>query len=287
MKAFWHVYKNSLHNIDYYKDLLSVNMGFSFKYFFMLALMVSIIATASITIPWIPKLQQSMHEAFDKVIEAYPDELVITSEGGNWSINQEEPYIIATPEVAEMTEAENGYFPNNLVVFDHEGTINDLNKLDALMVINEVNLIIINGQGKIEAYPLEGIPDGEVNKDLIKNTVNNARGIIKYIPIIVIFFTLIGTYFYFSIIRLFILLFTAFILWLFGVIRGAKGDFGSYYRFAIHAMTLPLTVELLLVITGAGAGTGTYQMLIILGLNLVFGVVVVERLLKSGAIKKI
>jgi len=282
IKAFWYVYKKSLFDVDYYKDLLKVRRDFSFKYFFTLAIVAAIIATTSFAIPNIPKIKKGVGEIFDQFAQIYPNDLIITSKGGEWSINQPEPYAIQTPEFFKSDDFEETDFPENLIVFDHEGTIDDLDKQNTFVVVNEVNVITKDSQNKIEAYPLEGIPDGALDKKMVLEGIQDMKQVTRFLPLVIVTFVLIGTLFYFAIFRLGYLFIVALLLMAFGYLRGVRTPFRTYYKLGLHTLTLPLTLEVLLILLRPEIGYASW----FFGLNIIFGIVVVNHLNNIGAFKK-
>jgi len=279
LKAFWYVYKRSLMDVDYYKDLLKIKVEFSLKYFLMLAATAALITTVRFTVPAIPRVQSTLDDLLNEFAAIYPDDLVITTQDGMWKINKPEPYTIPTPPILQIEDAE---LPMNLIVFDHGGTINDLDEQDAYVVINDVNLIALNSQNRVEAYPLDSLPNGELTKADIAEFIQGLRGFTKYIPLIIVSFVLLGTLFYFIIYRMLYLLVVSLVLLATGNLKGMKNGFGTYYKIALHTLTLPLTIELMFILLGVDVAFPFWFM----GINLVFGITVIYHLVNTKAVKK-
>ena len=280
LKAFWYVYKKSLFDVNYYKDILKIRRDFSLKYFFTLALFASVIATARFAIPNVPKIKDGMNSLITELSTMYPDDLVITSEAGMWEINKPEPYVIPNPDIFEVEEQTD--FPKNLVVFDHNGTIDDLEEMDTFVVVNKVNMITVNSQNRVEAYPLDSIPDGELNKAVVLEAMDGLRKLTKFVPVMIISFIIIATLFYFAIFRLAYAFIVALLLLAYGNLKGVKSTLGTYYKIAIHTMTLPLTIELMFILIKAEVGYTLW----FFGFNLIFGIVVIQHLVNTKAFKE-
>lgn len=275
VKAFIYIYKNSLFNVKYYSDVLKVNRRFSFKYFFILAFIATLITTTRVSITLVPKIQTGLDKLTSQLSMSYPSDLVVTSDKGEWSINQPEPYSIKTPDI--FYNSDNGNFPNNLITFDHQGTINELRENDTLILINEANIITLNNQNRIEAYPLDNIPNGQLDQTKFNSYLNDIRSYLGFVPYIIVIFVLLGTLFYFACFRLLYLLFVALTLLAIGNIKGLKYKFSDYYKIGLHTITLPLTLELIFTLLGA-------YMLIPLSffaINLIFGISVIYYLADS------
>jgi len=279
LKAFWYVYKRSLIDVDYYKDLIKVKVEFSLKYFFVLAATAALITTVRLTVPAIPRVQNTLNNLLNEFAVIYPDDLVITTQDGIWKINKHEPYAIPTPPILQIEGAE---LPMNLIVFDHRGTINDLDEQDTYVVINDVNLIALNSQNRVEAYPLDSLPNGEFTKADVSEFIQSLRVFARYVPLIIISFVLLGTLFYFSIYRMLYLLVISLVLLAAGNLKGMKDGFGTYYKIALHTLTLPLTIEMMFILLGTDVTLPFWFM----GINLVFGIAVIYHLVNTKAVKK-
>ena len=252
-KSFFYVYIKSLTSLKYYKELINVSHRFSFKYFLALALIASIVNSISISTSIIPQIQELAYEIEKQALNIFPDDLVLTLENGELSINQETPYFIDFPTESDLTKPPIDY----LVVIDENGKLDDLYEYETFALINSKNIIIkeynqLNSSGRtdIEVIALNDFPDGEFNKQTVEYIITEVKPIvatfIKFIPLIVFS----AVIFYYFIFRLFYLLIVATVLFCVGLIDKLNLRFGKYYQFAIHSMTLPLTLELVMNITG-------------------------------------
>jgi len=278
LKTFWYVYRRSVIDVDYYKDLLKVKIEFSLKYFVMLTATAALLTTLRFAVPTVPKVQYVINDVLSQFSAIYPDDLVVTTKEGRWEINKQEPYIIPLPPILQAKDME---MPANLIVFDHRGTINDLGDRDTFVIINSANLITINSQNKIEVYPLDSLPDGEFTKVDVDELITSLRGYARFVPAIIIFFGLVGTMFYFMVYRLMYLLLAALLLLAMGYLKGVREKFSTYYKLALHALTLPLTIELMLIILGVEASLPFW----FLGTNVLFGIVVIHHLVNTKSFK--
>lgn len=284
LRAFWYVYRKSLIDVDYYKDLLKVKADFSIKYFLSLAALATFLTTIRLAVPTIRMVNSVYNNLLDEFSAIYPDELVITVQDGMWEINKAEPFIIESPSFFEEGELEGEEvdIPDNLIVFDHRGTINDLRLYDSFMLMNNVNLVVVNAQRTIEAYPLDTLPDGQVTKADVDLLIAKGRSFSKYIPWLIIGFVLLGSLFYFIAFRFLYLFIVALILLAYGNMIKLKKSFRTYYKLALHTITLPLTMEVAFVMLGIEPNFEYW----FLGFNMFFGIVVVHHLTKKKAKSK-
>jgi len=244
IRAFFYVFYKSLTSFMYYRDIIRADLRFSIKYFTVLALIAALITSVTVSVTAVPKLQKGIDTAMADVLDSFPDNLIITIKDSKFNVNQPEPYAIPLPKsfVGE-DKTEEGKM-KNIIVFDSQGTIEDLEKYNTLALINATNILVRN-QGKIEVYPLKDFPDGQFSKGDIVQLVDKVRPYMIYLPHAVITLVLIASLLYFSTFKVAYLAFMG--LLLFGVGRGRKLNI-SYTRalqVAIHSMTLPLLIEVL------------------------------------------
>lgn len=296
LKAFYYIYKNSLYNIRYYKDILKVEINFSLKYFFTLAAIATVVTTIRVAAPLIPTVKTTLNNLVFELSTVYPKDLVITAKDGEWTINQEEPYAIGTPEFLKDSDKEKieamideakgdvdddfGGFPKNLIIFDHQGTINDLRDKDTLILVNEANLITINSQGSLEVHPIDTIPNGELTKQRVDQALGNVKKYLGFVPALIILFVLLGTLVYFTLFRLGYAIVLALIFLAVGNIKQLKYDFSHYYKIALHSITLPLTLELAFTLIGMSIVTLPFSFMV---LHIIFGTIIVVHLADTGA----
>ncbi|MFZ5424280.1 MAG: DUF1189 family protein [Patescibacteria group bacterium] len=247
IKAFFYVYIKSITSIDYYKDLTKVGFGFSFKYFVILAALAAIVASVGISLPASKSINEAVNKGLDSLVNHYPEDLEITIKEGLLSINKPEPYIVKFPE--ELTQDSEEFKDQNLIVFDSEGTIDDLENYNTVILVNRKNILVNNpeatGTDQIRVLPLRDFEEGTLNKETVMYLINEFRPLAKFIPYIV--FTAIAgaMIFYFFAYRLTYLLVVTAILMLVGNIVKVKLQFSKYYQIGLHAMTLPLTIDVI------------------------------------------
>jgi hypothetical protein len=246
IKAAFYVFYKSISSSSYYNDVVKVELKFSLKYFAVLALLASAIAFPRIAIPITTDLKDGITTFKQTLINAYPEDLVVTVKEGELSINQPEPYIFKMPERAsdEVAAESTEEVPTNLLVIDTDGTLNDLETHETLILINKTN-VLVRGTNKIEVYPLKDYPDGEITKENAQAFVDEIGPFLKALPYIVLAFALLGTIIYYFGLRLIYLAFVALVLMIIGSLRGMKLKYSKYYQIGIHAISLPLLIEVL------------------------------------------
>jgi hypothetical protein len=240
IKAFGYIYYKSLSSIQYYAEILRTDFSFSIKYFLVLGILASIASTANVAMQVVPEISSGIQNILMQAEELYPDDLVFESKDGEWSVNREEPYIVEFPagvdswtpeEEAALVGAtdESIPFPKNVVVFDHNGEINDMETLDTMILVNDANILVKN-TNKIEAYPLGELPAGKLDKEGFVDVLVALGDFARYIPSIVVLFILLGTILGYVVFRAIYLVFVGGVLWILSMFGDNKLDFASAYR---------------------------------------------------------
>jgi hypothetical protein len=266
-KAFPYVFFHSLTSLSYYKEILRTKRSFSIKYFLGLATLSSLIIALNLSVRVTPVVRDAINTVLTQLEAMYPNDLVIRSENNAWEINKNEPYIIP---FAQMEEAVQENLPQNFIVFYKEGTIEDLQKYNTFMLVNAKNVIVQN-TNKIESYPISDVPDGEFNKQTLLGAIENVRKVIGPIEIGIIVIMSFFVILYNFVFRAFYLLFVGAFIWVLSMISGAGHTFKQSYRISLHAMTLPIVIELMLTTANANFNMPFWFML----LNMTFAAVVV------------
>ena len=243
IKAFFYTFKNSLISPSYYKDLFKTDIKFSLKYLSVLALFVSLFVTVILSIIKVPQINQQIKTSLENSRNYYPEDLVVTISGDDWFINQSQPYVLPIPDV------DNGDIPKNLITFYKEGTIDDLETFDTLILFNKENIIIKN-QNEIRVTPIENFPDIRIDKGVYENGIARLSKILRiFIPVMILMmFT--GLFLFFGVMRGVYVFIPAFVIWLLGKGLGIKDTltYKNSYKICLHSMTLPLLIQGILII---------------------------------------
>lgn len=248
IKAFFYVFYKSISSPSYYNDVVKANLGLSVKYYGTLAFVLALVGSGVVLYSFLPKVTGFIDSATTKVLDLYEDDLIVTASGGEVFINKPEPYIISFEDVfGDSDEAylagEEVQMPQNLIVFDSAGTIDDLtNVYDTLILVNNTNVIFQDEEG-IRVESLSEVPDGTFEKKDLVELVSQVEGFAVYVPYILGGLIFVGLVFYFAILKLIAIFFMTISLWVIGRIRGLVYDFKTYFKILLHVITLPLLIE--------------------------------------------
>jgi len=275
LKAFFYVYKNSLFSPAYYKELLKTDIKFSIKYYLILVFVASLFITTFETILISPKIKKTLNEFGVQAKQIYPEDLVIEFKDGDWTINREQPFVVPMPQIS------NENLPENAIVFYKNGTISDVGLFDTVILINSVNIIARNNNG-IQARSLEGFPDIRIDRDTFEDFINFVFSFSKVLPFLIFIFTLFGLMIYYLFFRLAYGLGAGFVVYALSFLNKKPLDYIKSFRIALHTMTLPITIQVILGLARVSMGLPLWFFM----LNLFFAVYVLFKISESSLKKK-
>ena len=131
IKTFLYVLKNSISSPKYYNDIVKTKINFSIKYFLALSLLVSVISVIGYSITYLPNYISEINTAYKSIEEGFPEDLIIEFKDGTWSSNKEGPVIIKQVDLGEGSK-----LPENLFVFDRDGTIEKIDEYNTMFLVN-------------------------------------------------------------------------------------------------------------------------------------------------------
>jgi hypothetical protein len=249
LKTFFYSLKNSISSPKYYADIVKAKTKFSIKYYLMLSLLLSIISTIAISIIVVPTTKIFIADFSGDLKNSYPEDLVITFKEGKWDVNKEEPVLIPMPEktIHQFPEDESVKIPANLIAIDKKGTINDLDELDTLFLMNEENIIYKEQDEKIVAQPINQIPDAELTKRDVDSFVDILFQYAKNLPYLLPLIILLTLFtFKYIIGGFFAIIWIGLIIFVSSLILKKKLGYDAACRIVMHAITVPFIIQLLI-----------------------------------------
>ncbi len=252
--------RSSVYNPEFYANLRQEKGSYSAKYYLKFALILSLVATALLSIKAVPMVKAFVSEFGQKVVEQFPAELVLTVTDNKVSVNVPEPYYIAMPEELTKHNESNGYADTsrlgsdnnkaNLLVIDTKSTfsIDKYKEYDTPAWLTVDSLVMQDNKG-IRIVPLAEVPNLTIDRakltewtSMIKpGPINDA---VNYILPVIIFLAMLM----FLASKLVYLLFGALVIWLVGRLAGWELTYGKSYQMGLHAITLPIVLFGLLMI---------------------------------------
>jgi hypothetical protein len=275
LKTFFYIFKNSITSPEYYKELLETKFAYTIKYYVMLSLFLSLIVTSFLSIKMIPGSKEGLRLGTEEIKKTYPDDLTISVKDGSWTINKPEPYVIPLPEFSK-TKENTGI--DNILVFYKQGTIDDFNNFKTFALVNETNILAKDSNSSIKVTPIKELPNFDLNKTKVNEFFDKLYSYLKYVPFFLPLFIFIWQMlFNFLGVRIFYILWIGLVVYLFSLIRKNKVSYKSACRVAIHTMTIPLILEVVLSFVDFTIPLSSWFFII----NIILSIVVLERLSKE------
>ena len=239
LKTFVYVLKNSISSPKYYNDIVKSKINFSIKYFLALSFLVSVISVIGYSIIYLPKYISEIKISYQSIEGGFPEDLVIEFKDGSWSSNKEEPVIIKKIDLGKDNK-----LPQNLFVFDKEGTIEKIDEYNTMFLINSENILCKTDTEGVVAQPLKNIPNGKLDKNLLNEKMQTVKKVIGFLPYLLPLALLIPT-FLFEYVggSIFIILISAVGVYIASISTRKKIDFKSAFQICIHASTIPMIVR--------------------------------------------
>jgi hypothetical protein len=233
-------------------------LGSSFGYYVLFSLFLAIVSTIVVSLAFIPKFAPGLKKISSELITYYPEELTIQIKNGVATTNVKEPYAIKLP--GDFTKTPQNYSsvnepaPENLVVIDTSKKTSDVS-LGALKEAKTVIFVVGDGliaakrPTELQVIPFKDTPDVTINRAFLTNLGEKIRPYLKFIiPVLVFFIFLVSFLAQFG--RLVYLLIAALLIWIVVRLLKIKTDYGRAFQIALHAVTLPAIISLVVVFSG-------------------------------------
>ncbi len=242
MKFFKNI-KNSIYGPDYYSSVTTKPFSYSFKYYLLFVLLISLVSTIILCFKVIPAVKPILDTVTGEILEYYPDELSITIKGGEASTNVQEPYFIKLPEEWGGEREEVGI--ENLLAINtkKEFSIEDFRSYNAVCYLAKKSLTCYDEDRTMQIIPLSEMPDMTIDENLISSLAGKIEPFLKIIYPLIALAIFLGL-FIMLLFRLVYLLIAALLIWIVAKIRKAGVGYKKSYQLGIQLMTLPIIITL-------------------------------------------
>ena len=248
MKIFKEI-KQNIYDRSYYKDVPNETFGRSLKYIIKLSLvagLVSLIIFAIVS----RNLPSLVRTEVTKLVNQYPEELVVNITDGEVSTNQEEPYKIPiandTKEFMSTTSADGEYA--NVIVIDtkNEFSLTNLKEYATFAMLTKGELVVRDmDTGEIRIFPLNEVKELEITKPWL---LENTSKVLKALPVIIIVlipFIYLAFSLFFFVGTMIANLFFALLIWLISRIKKLGLTYKKSYQLGLHASTVYVAINII------------------------------------------
>lgn len=249
--------KNSIYSPNFYQELLAKPFSYSFKYFVLLALIISLLVSIIFLFMLIPGLKIFFDNAGGKMLSYYPADLKINIKNGQVSTNVSEPYFVKMPNEIKPensnVKVNNKDMLNyeNLLVIDTQNnfTVDQFTSYKTFALLTNDSVIAYDKNGNITISKIEKTVNFVLDKQAIEDFINKVKPFIKFIYPIVAIFIFIASMFVIML-QMAYLLFGALFVWLAAKIKGVKIGYKKSYQLALHLITILIVARVISMISG-------------------------------------
>lgn len=250
IKTFFTTLFRSFTDPSYYQDVIAAKGTFSFKYFSLFYVFLSLIVTSAMAFTFLKTAPNTVNEGLDELVKLYPESLEVTFDTQSAQISTqgvEEPVIITMPKSENITTD-----LENILVIDTAASAESITDYKTAMLLTQNNLVTINeSDSGFQIIPLKELAESlkdpqtghaitsitlnknfiESNLPLVKKTIAT---LIKYAPFAIFPILAIG----YIISRLFFLLLMTLITSIVALILGKNLSYGKMFQLGLHTVTV-------------------------------------------------
>ncbi|MEK7094135.1 MAG: DUF1189 family protein [Patescibacteria group bacterium] len=224
----------SIYSPSYYAHIKDERLSASFSYFVSLAIIVSLVATAAITIRVLPLAKNALQNLGPEVVERFPEGLVVTIK--NQQVSTNVSGAVAIPFNLGTTTLN---LPTNFLVIDTENPFDETRFRNAstVLYLTKDTLYGANEDGGIEQSEKVEIPDVTIDRATVLRWLGELTPILTWLPFIFVFAVFFAALWLISLVLLELLL-AALVIMLTSRIRGESLSYKESYQISLHAVTL-------------------------------------------------
>ncbi|MBU0650051.1 DUF1189 domain-containing protein [Patescibacteria group bacterium] len=240
MKTFWHTFISSLARPNYYKTVLQAPLSKSTKYYSILSLLIILVVSVVDMLQIAPTIRHDFSKTAQEIVQQFPSDLVVNINPNGLSANQAFPLIAQTPSILKD-------WPRNLVVLDPQGQVGDMEKYDALILVND-SYIIAGGGTSIQTSPLSNFPATKIDAATIHRLTDTLSFIAQNAySLTALFLVAAGLINSFVVRAVYLAVFNLGIWLSFKVV---VHNYMGALKVSLHTLTLPVIINAALAITG-------------------------------------
>ncbi len=253
MMGFLKTIRSSIYDPEFYKNISKRGLGSSIGYFFLIALLLTIINGLVLANGLLVAAPKELTKAISDTVNAYPADLVVEIKDGKVSTNTEEPLFVPFPEGG--TEVE-GKTINNLLVLDTKTpySASQFEQYKTLIWVTEDTIFYQdNNEFSQRSIDLSEVKNFKVDRGTINYWVQVINPYLKFVGPTLLAIVILGMFIGFSFNLVYFLFLAVLIFFLSSIFKwGLK--YGDSYKTAIYSSSLAFFVDLIIFNTGLYTG---------------------------------
>jgi len=237
----------SIYSPSYYSNLRNERFFASFSYFISVAIIVSLVATAVITLRVFPLAKTTLQNLGPEVIERFPEGLIITIKDNQISTNSSGS--VAIPfDLGSSTLK----LPTNFLVIDTANPFDETRFKNAstVLYLTKDTIYAANEDGGIEQSEKVEIPDVVIDRASVLRWSHDLVPLLSWLPFVFVFAIFFAGLWLSSLVLMELIL-GALVIMLASRARGVALSYKESYQIGLHAITLRLLLGIVAVL-GSG-----------------------------------
>lgn len=252
MNTFFTTIWKSIYGPEFYATHRERSLGSAWGYFTALSAGLALLATVMLSAVFVPKLNDVLLQAPGHVLEAYPDELVLTFENGIARSNVPEPYAVPYPANWNIGQAPGSErLPSYLAVIDTSKSISDATVFasesgSAIIYVYRDGIVMVDDNGGYRAERFtkmtgNSAPTGTfiLSEAQVASFLNELKKYFGYIPPVVVAMIFVGLLFLYGFALVWVAFVSLFII-LLGKLLKKDWNYGESFKLGFYSATLPL-----------------------------------------------
>lgn len=247
---FLRLITQSIYSPEFYRKVMHERFSFSLRYFISLLLVLAVVLSIPLTVQLLPVARDAIGLTTSSILQAMPDDLVITLKEGKVTINKEEPFFIKMPQELRTSweDALRKYnvLPEgeslpleNLLVIDTQNDFSDERFRSHNTHFMLTRDSFVAGAEELKIYPLNEIPDQSLDKAKVAEIASKTTSLGRWLAPMVVFGSFIVALFIMALSFVYLLL-GAFVVWAVAWARNVRITYKTAYQVGLHAVTLSL-----------------------------------------------
>ena len=251
--GFFNTLKSAVYDPEFYKRIPKIGLGSAIGYFFLLALIFTVLNAVFLSNDLLRKAPEELKKAISEATSSYPEDLVVELNQGRVSTNTREPFFVPFPEGETEVDGED---INNLLVIDTTTPYSaaQFEQYKTLIWVTQDSVFYRDSnefqQRSIDLSEMENI---KVDKDFINYWVGQVNPWLVYVGPGLLLIVTLGMFIGFAFNLVYFLFLAVFIFFLSSIFKWGLG-YGDAYKTAIYSSTLAFIVDMVIFNTGIYTG---------------------------------
>lgn len=244
--------KSSIYNPDFYSKIKNLSLGESLKYFFLLALLLTIANSIILSYELGIKVPQQIKDFINQTISSIPEDLEVSIDNGQVSTNKQEPLFLPFPQFDNQIPQDN---LNNLLVIDTQTPFSatQFGQYKTLFWLTKDSLFYQNREFDQRSIDLSKSDNFIINRNVITDWIGKINPWLNLLGPILILLVFTGLFLGFSFNLVYFIFLAILIFFLASIFKWGL-SYPEAYKTAIYSSTLSFFVDLILFNTGLYTG---------------------------------